>query len=154
MKKMSEFLPQNFQFLVVKFSIYMNRRVFVMRYSKPYNFLISLFFIFFFHQTTHLNLYRTLGRFCRWNIFFFLFCLKIGFYFHANCLLMRQLAWNVKSLFSGKHKKYISKCHLLKYCPACDALTCSLFPKMFIFWCAFALKQFIGLSYAIAVAIS
>ena len=30
MKKMSEFLPQNFQFLVVKFSIYMNRRVFVM----------------------------------------------------------------------------------------------------------------------------
>ena len=30
MKKISEFLSENFQFLVVKFSIYMNRRVFVM----------------------------------------------------------------------------------------------------------------------------
>ena len=30
MKKISEFLPQNFKFLVVKFSICMNRRVFVM----------------------------------------------------------------------------------------------------------------------------
>ena len=29
-KKMSEFLSENFQFLVVKFSIYLNRRVFVM----------------------------------------------------------------------------------------------------------------------------
>ena len=31
MKKISEFLPENFQFLVVKFSIYLNRRVFVMK---------------------------------------------------------------------------------------------------------------------------
>ena len=30
MKKISEFLSENFQFLVVKFSIYLNRRVFVM----------------------------------------------------------------------------------------------------------------------------
>ena len=29
-KKISEFLSENFQFLVVKFSIYLNRRVFVM----------------------------------------------------------------------------------------------------------------------------
>ena len=29
-KKTSEFLSENFQFLVVKFSIYLNRRVFVM----------------------------------------------------------------------------------------------------------------------------
>ena len=29
-KKMSEFLSENFQFLVVKFSTYLNRRVFVM----------------------------------------------------------------------------------------------------------------------------
>ena len=28
--KISEFLSENFQFLVVKFSIYLNRRVFVM----------------------------------------------------------------------------------------------------------------------------
>ena len=30
MKKISEFLSENFQFLVVKFTIYVNRRVFVM----------------------------------------------------------------------------------------------------------------------------
>ena len=30
MKKISEFLSENFQFLVVKFSIYLKRRVFVM----------------------------------------------------------------------------------------------------------------------------
>ena len=30
MKKISEFLSENFQFLVVKFSKYLNRRVFVM----------------------------------------------------------------------------------------------------------------------------
>ena len=33
MKKISEFLSENFQFLVVKFSIYLNRRVFVMKIS-------------------------------------------------------------------------------------------------------------------------
>ena len=31
MKKKSEFLSGNFQFLVVKYSIYQNRRVFIMR---------------------------------------------------------------------------------------------------------------------------
>ena len=30
MKKILEFLSENFQFLVVKFSVYLNRRVFVM----------------------------------------------------------------------------------------------------------------------------
>ena len=30
MKKILEFLSENFQFLVVKFSVYVNRRVFVM----------------------------------------------------------------------------------------------------------------------------
>ena len=30
MKKISEFLSEKFQFLVVKFSVYLNRRVFVM----------------------------------------------------------------------------------------------------------------------------
>ena len=29
-EKISEFLSENFQFLVVKFSIYLNRRVFIM----------------------------------------------------------------------------------------------------------------------------
>ena len=31
MKKILEFLSENFQFLVVKFSVYLNRRVFVMQ---------------------------------------------------------------------------------------------------------------------------
>ena len=33
MKKISEFLSVNFQFLVVKFSIYLNRHVFVMSFT-------------------------------------------------------------------------------------------------------------------------
>ena len=33
MKKISEFLSENFQFLVVEFSIYLNRRVFVMEFK-------------------------------------------------------------------------------------------------------------------------
>ena len=33
--KISEFLSENFQFLVVKFSLYLNRRVFVMTSSDP-----------------------------------------------------------------------------------------------------------------------
>ena len=38
-----------------------------------------------------------------WNIFFFLFFLrKLDLTFHANCLLGRQFAWNVKSNFLGK----------------------------------------------------
>ena len=32
---MSEFLSENFQFLVVKFSIYLNRHVFVMNWAVP-----------------------------------------------------------------------------------------------------------------------
>ena len=34
MKKILEFLSENFQFLVVKFSVYVSRRVFVMRNGK------------------------------------------------------------------------------------------------------------------------
>ena len=34
MKKISEFLSENFHFLVVKFSVYLNRLVFVMFFSK------------------------------------------------------------------------------------------------------------------------
>ena len=35
MKNMSFFLSENFQFLEVKFSIYLNRRVFVMSECSP-----------------------------------------------------------------------------------------------------------------------
>ena len=36
--KLSEFLSENFHFWVVKFSIYLNMRVFVMSYAKKYSF--------------------------------------------------------------------------------------------------------------------
>ena len=39
--KISEFLSENFQFLVVKFSIYLNRRVFVMNTSTLMEDLVS-----------------------------------------------------------------------------------------------------------------
>ena len=34
MKKILEFLSENFQFLVVKFSVYLNRRVFLMLFAQ------------------------------------------------------------------------------------------------------------------------
>ena len=39
--KISEFVSENFQFLVVKFSIYLNRRVFVMNTSTLMEDLVS-----------------------------------------------------------------------------------------------------------------
>ena len=43
-------------------------------------------------------------------------CRKLAFTFHANCLLRRQFAWNVKANFRLKIK--ISKCCLLKCLPS------------------------------------
>ena len=40
-RKISEFLPENFQFLVVKFSIYLNRRVFVISWIQTQDFVIG-----------------------------------------------------------------------------------------------------------------
>ena len=48
---------------------------------------------------------------------FLIFPSKQDLTFHANCLLRRQFAWNVKSCFLGKIRKNISKCHLLKILP-------------------------------------
>ena len=47
MNKILEFLSENFQFLVVKFSVYLNRRVFVM--ICLYNKNIYLFSFYLFH---------------------------------------------------------------------------------------------------------
>ena len=53
MKKISEFLSENFQFLEVKFSIYLNRHVFVMSLNVDYSgilfaqlYCIVSFFVF------------------------------------------------------------------------------------------------------------
>ena len=45
MKKISEFLFENFQFLEVNFSIYFNRRVFVIKHKtvKKYMILVKMF---------------------------------------------------------------------------------------------------------------
>ena len=42
--KISEFLSENFQFLVVKFSIYLNRRASAMEYVRPAKIQICLRF--------------------------------------------------------------------------------------------------------------
>ena len=56
MKNIRVFLYENFQFLEVKFSIYLNRRVFVMykdtnaavEQNKVFNFIFSSTYLFFF----------------------------------------------------------------------------------------------------------
>ena len=47
-EKTSEFFSENFQFLVVKFSIFLNRRVFVISHLNIILFFIFLFFISFY----------------------------------------------------------------------------------------------------------
>ena len=42
MKNIRAFLPENFEFLEVKFSIYLNRLVFVMFFNQPYIKFMSL----------------------------------------------------------------------------------------------------------------
>ena len=73
MKKYQRFLSKNFRFLEVKFSIYLNRRVFVMKpnccYMKSLSEIKTLIFIFFLPvlcfqgQSLHIlfaNMVRTL----------------------------------------------------------------------------------------------
>ena len=47
---------------------------------------------------------------------------KQGLTFHANCLLRRQFAWNVKACFWGKIRKNIPISRLLKFYPAWQVL--------------------------------
>ena len=63
--------------------------------------------------------YHSLSIFSRQQIddIFLIFPRKQDLTFHANCLLRKQFAWNVKSFFLGKIKKNISKCRLLKILP-------------------------------------
>ena len=48
MKNIRIFLTENFHFLVVKFSVYLNRRVFVMSSARMINSFLIFFFFFFF----------------------------------------------------------------------------------------------------------
>ena len=74
MKKYQRFLSENFQFLEVKFSIYLNRRVFVMTDLL----LLLLLFFFFFFFFCFLLLLLLLFFF----VFFYLFCFV--FYIEAE----------------------------------------------------------------------
>ena len=51
------------------------------------------------------------------------FLLENRFWNFMQTALRRQFAWNIKSYFLGKTKENISKCHLLKFYPACKVLT-------------------------------
>ena len=79
------------------------------------------------HQTRVLwslrciNLYHSLGIFSRRQIddIFLIFPSKQDLTFHANCLLWRQFAWNVKSYFLGKIRKIFQNVICWKFYPEC-----------------------------------
>ena len=90
MKNIGDFVSENFQFLEVKFSIYLNRCVFVMR-----NINVHLLYVLAGSM---------LGKiFSRRHFDVFSFPQNIGFLtFNVACLLMK-----CQRLFSGENKKNI-----------------------------------------------
>ena len=71
-----------------------------------------------------INIYHSLDSFSRRQIddIFLIFPRKQDFTFHANCLLRRQFAWNVKSCFLGKIRKIFQNVVCWKFYPECWAL--------------------------------
>ena len=67
------------------------------------------------------NLYHSLGIFSRRqnDVIFLIFPRKQDLTFHANCLLRRQFAWNVKSCFLGKIRKIFQNVVCWKFYPEC-----------------------------------
>ena len=67
------------------------------------------------------NLYHSLGIFSRRQIddIFLIFPRKQDLTFHANCLLRRQFACNVKSCFLGKIRKIFQNVVCWKFYPEC-----------------------------------
>ena len=59
MKNIRNFLSENFPFLVVKFSIYLNRRVFVMIFRKSYKGYNFCAKGYNFYDTTSVTSYTT-----------------------------------------------------------------------------------------------
>ena len=74
------------------------------------------------------NLYHSLGIFSRRQTgdIFLIFPRKQDLTLHANCLLRRQFAWNVKSCFLGKIRKIFQNVVCWKFYPECYALTLSV----------------------------
>ena len=72
-------------------------------------------------MTVVINLYHSLGIFSRRqnDVIFLIFPRKQDLTFHANCLLRRQFAWNVKSCFLGKIRKIFQNVVCWKFFPEC-----------------------------------
>ena len=81
----------------------------------------------FKRKSTILNLNESQSKFSRRqsdDIFFLILPRKHDLKFPANCLHLRQFAWNVKSCFSGKEKKKFQNVVCWIFYPACWAQEC------------------------------
>ena len=133
--KISEFLSENFQFLVVKFTIYLNRRVFVLVFWLVFlvYFLFCILLVLHFHQ-------NFLG------IFFYV-SQERGFDILSKLSPSRDNLHEMWKL-SGKNKKSISTYRLLKLLPIraqlfkANDVVSSQFVKILIEWYANMLKCF------------
>ena len=118
MKNIRIFYVKNCQFLVVKFSVYLNRRVFVMDrfghsllvYVKKWAFLRRLLHILY-----SFTLLSSSSPFSRQTTtrYFVYFPKKIYFDVSSKLCPKSQLARNVKVYFLINEKKNYSKCRLL-----------------------------------------
>ena len=118
MKNVRGFIWKKIQYLGVIFSMYLNRRVFVMYDENTLFLIVSLKLNLLF------NLYHFMGKFSIRQIddIFLIFSQKIGFdnsyksvknlTIHANCL-QETICMNCQSLCFGKNKK--KKCRVLKF---------------------------------------
>ena len=135
--KISEFLSENFHFLVLKFSVYLNRRVFVMgrlirrNVEEPFLatqliYLFSCLYLGIVHSWVsvlqvalylplpHSGLIQQTTNWWKFSLFFFQ---KTGF--EISCK-SSQFAWYVKPVFwekNEKNKKNITICRLLQILP-------------------------------------
>ena len=82
-RKISEFLSENFQFLEVKFSLYLNRHVFVM-----YTFVFTS--IMLFYWLLQIRLVLSLWIYGKWTIWM-KFCLKYCLYFQKPLQIFCQV---------------------------------------------------------------
>ena len=97
--------------------------VFNLNTWTPYSFTILVLNLknSSFYILMCLNLYHSLGIFSRRqnDVIFLIFPRKQDLTFHANCLLRRQFAWNVKSCFLGKIRKIFQSVVCWKFYPEC-----------------------------------
>ena len=75
--------------------------------SNYYVHVIANFYATYYTPLSGVNL-------AYYKLMIFYFPRKWSLQFHANCLLLRQFAWNANAYFLGGEKKTISTCCLLK----------------------------------------